>query len=302
MGEEPDPYLIDFLAVNRIYPMCSRNGKVYFSRSYGREAELIAELNLKTAEDCKKVREMVKQRAAGLRTNQPIHTWIEDERPREMLIMHGADKLPLSKLLAIVLRTGDTGVSAEELARQILNRFKTLRGLDSVSVSELCAVKGIGVAKAAQIKAAFEIGKRFYREEAEKKKKIKSPGDVVIYVSEHYAPYLRDAKKEFFNIILLDTRNKVIDNIEISRGSSTASIADPKEIVREAMLKAASSIILVHNHPSGEAEPSKGDLETTKRIYEACRLVGIKVLDHVIIGSNKEDYLSFSEKGLIASL
>ncbi len=298
MGEAPSD-LIDFLAVNRIYPMCSRTGKVYFSRSNERAAELIATLNLKTADDCKEVRAMVKQRAASLRTNQPIREWIKEERPREMLINQGAETLPLSKLLAIVLRTGDTGVSAEELARQILNRFKTLRGLDSASISELCAVKGIGEAKAAQLKAALEIGKRFYREEAAQKRKIKSAGDVVVYVSEYYAAYLRDAKKEFFNIILLDTRNKVIDNIEISRGSSTASIADPKEIVREAMLKAASSIILVHNHPSGEAEPSKGDLETTKRMVEACRAVGVKVLDHVIIGKNKTDCLSFAEKGLM---
>lgn len=293
--------LIDFLAASRIYPMCSKTGKIFFRKAVSEDKaeELTARLNLKTAEDCEKIREEVKRRAAGLRTNQPIRNWVKEERPREMLIKLSAEKLPLSKLLAIILRTGDEGRSAEDLARQMLNQFKTLRAIDSTSISELCAIKGIGEAKAAQIKAALELGKRFSREEAQKKRKIKSAGDVVLYVSEYYAPYLRDAKQEFFNVILLDARNKVIDNIEISRGGLTASIVEPREIIREAMMKAASSIILVHNHPSGEAEPSKGDVETTKRMIEACRVVGIKVLDHVIIGKNKADYLSFSEKGLM---
>ncbi len=143
------------------------------------------------------------------------------------------------------------------------------------------------------------MGKRFYREEAEKKIKIKSAEDVIMYVSDYYAPYLRDKKKEFFNVILLDTRNKVIDNIEISKGSSTASVVDPKEIIREAIMKSASSIILAHNHPSGDAEPSKDDIETTHRIVEACNVVSIKVLDYIIIGRNKGDYVSLAEKGLM---
>ncbi|HAW49638.1 TPA: hypothetical protein DCX16_01605 [bacterium] len=300
-----DEEVIEFLVANRIYPMYSKTGKVFFKKSkkvhlsVEQEAEIIDKLSLKNKEDCKSVREIIQSRLAGLRTTQPIKKWIREERPREMLIKYGAERLPLSKLLAIILRTGDEGVSAEELGRQILNRFKTLRNVGSATISELCTIRGIGKAKSTQIKAALELGKRFYREEAERKKKIKSPEDVIMYVSDYYGPYLRDERKEFFNIILLDTRNKVIGNIEISKGSLTASVVDPKEIIKEATMKSASSIILVHNHPSGEAEPSKDDVETTKQIIEACNLVDIKVLDHIIIGRNKGDYVSLIEKGLI---
>jgi len=129
--------------------------------------------------------------------------------------------------------------------------------------------------------------------------KIKGPKDAVLYVKDYYAPYLRDSNKEIFNVILLDYRNKVIDNIELSKGSINASIVDPKEIIKEATLKSASSIILVHNHPSGETSPSRDDIETTSQIVEACRIVGIKVLDHIILGRNNEDYVSFVELGLI---
>jgi DNA repair protein RadC len=216
-----------------------------------------------------------------------------------MLHRYGPSRLSLSKLLAIILRTGREGMSAEELGRSILNRFKTLRSIDSSPLSELCSIQGVGEAKAAQIKAAFELGKRLYRERAERKRKITSAVDLITYVSEYYAPYLRDSTKEFFNIILLDSRNKPIDNIEISKGSITASVVDPREIIREATMKSASAIILIHNHPSGEPDPSQDDIHITDQIVRACNLVGIKVLDHVIIGKDTDDYVSFLEKGLI---
>ena len=122
---------------------------------------------------------------------------------------------------------------------------------------------------------------------------------VINYVAEYYGPYLRDAKKESFNVIFLDIKNKPIHNIEISKGSINASVVDPKEIIKEATLKSASSIILVHNHPSGDTEPSSEDINLTNRIIDACNLVGIKVLDHIIIGKNKEDYYSLASAGLI---
>ena len=256
-------------------------------------------LQLKTEEDCRRVREEVKKRAGQLRDNLPIHKWVKEERPREMLIKGGADKLSLSKLFAIILRTGREGISAEELAKRLLNRFGTLRGIDSAPVSELCKIEGIGEAKASQIKAALEIGKRLSVESAQKQKGIKSPDEAMGYVAEYYGPYLRDAKKECFHIILLDVKNKPIDNIEISKGSIDASIVDPREIIKEATWQSASSIILVHNHPSGETEPSVEDTRITNTIVDACKLVGIKVLDHIIIGRNKEDYYSFANKGLI---
>ena len=297
--------MFDFLAANAIYPMISKKGKIYFRCSKkaqltrDRAEEIIEQLKIKTAEDCKRIRNEVKRRAAALRENRPIKEWIKDERPREMLIKHGPESLSLSKLLAIILRTGKEGTSAEELSKRLLNKFGALREIDSSPISEICKMDGIGPAKVAQIKAALELGKRLYKESAQKQKRIKKADDVISYVAEYYGPYLRDAKKEFFNVILLDIKNKPIHNIEIGKGSINASIVDPKEIIKEATIKSASSIILVHNHPSGDTEPSSEDINLTNRIIDACNLVGIKVLDHVIIGKNEEDYYSFAKWGLI---
>ncbi len=216
-----------------------------------------------------------------------------------MLIDKGPASLPLSKLLAIILRTGRRGTNAEELGRKLLNSFGTLRALDSAGVDELCRIEGIGPAKAVQIKAALEIGKRFCGERAEKIRRIRKAEDVIDYVSELFGPYLRDAKKEHFYIILLDIKNKPIQNIEISKGSVQASIVDSKEIIREATIHSASSIIMIHNHPSGETEPSGEDIRITKQIADACNFIGIKVLDHIIIGKDKEDYYSFARWGML---
>lgn len=295
--------MLDFLATNSIYPMMSTKGKVFFRSRVTLETdkanEIIEQLHLKTVDDCQRVRAEVRKRTAQLRGNLPIRKWIKEERPREMLIEDGPDKLSLSKLFAIILRTGREGISAEELAKRMLNKFGTLRGIDTASISELCKIEGIGQAKASQIKAALELGKRLFREGAQKQKRIKSPDEAIGYVAEYYGPYLRDTKKECFHIILLDVKNKPLDNIEISKGSIDASIVDPKEIIKQATWQSASSIILVHNHPSGETEPSAEDMRITNTIIDACKLVGIKVLDHIIIGKNKEDYYSFANKGLI---
>jgi len=297
--------MFDFLATNSIYPMISKKGKIFFTCSKkaqltrDRAEEIIEQLKIKTAEDCTRIRNEVKRRAAALRENRPIKEWIKDERPREMLIKYGPESLSLSKLLAIILRTGREGTSAEELSKRLLNKFRTLRDIDASPISEICKMDGIGPAKVAQIKAALELGKRLYKESAQKQKRIKKADDVIGYVAEYYGPYLRDAKKEFFNVILLDIKNKPIHNIEIGKGSINASVVDPKEIIKEATIKSASSIILVHNHPSGDAEPSSEDISLTNRIIDACNLVGIKVLDHIIIGKNEEDYYSFAKWGLI---
>jgi DNA repair protein RadC len=296
---------LDFLVSNRIYPMCSKKGKIFLKHpksvllSKEQAQEIIESLNIKTPEECTKARNEIKELVAKNNINIPINKWVIDERPREMLLKQGADKLALSKLLAIILRTGKEGESAEELARKLLNKFRSLRGIDLAPISEICKIEGIGTAKSAQIKAALELGKRLFRERAEKANKIKKAEDVVLYVREFYGPYLRDAKKEFFAIILLDIKNKPIKNIDLSKGSINASIVDPKEIIKEVTLNSASSIILVHNHPSGEPEPSQEDLDITNRIIKSCELVGVKVLDHVIIGKNEEDFFSFAQKGLI---
>ena len=297
--------IFDYLVANAIYPFFSKKGKIFLKSSRkvflteDNTKEIIDKLNIKTALDCERIRKEVKERVAENRENRPIKKWVKEERPREMLIKHGPASLPLSKLLAIILRTGKEGASADELAKRLLNQFGSLRAIDSAPISEICKIGGIGFAKAAQIKASLELGKKLYKETAEKKKRIKNAQDVINYVAEYYGPYLRDAKKEFFSVILLDIKNKPIDNLEISKGSINASVVDPKEIIKEATLRSASSLILVHNHPSGDAEPSPDDIETTKRIIQACELVGIKVFDHVIIGRNEEDYMSFARAGLI---
>jgi|Deesub1362A_J573_1020465.scaffolds.fasta_scaffold02383_7 DNA repair protein RadC len=296
--------IINFLAENRAYPVF-RKGNVYFIKRkknpfFDRyKGEIIEKLGLKTEEDCRKLRNKIKELTRSRRTNRPIKKWVEGERPREMLIKHGADRLNSAKLLAIILRTGNEGESAEDLARRLLNIYGSLRAIDSASIKDLCKINGIGMAKAAQIKAALEIGKRLVREDAEKRSKIKSVSDVVDYVFDYYSPYLRDAKKEFFNVILLDSGNKPIKNLEISKGGLETSVVDIREIVRESSKEGAASLILVHNHPSGEVEPSGEDIRVTKRIVEACSLIGVRVLDHVILGKNKGDYVSFLERGLL---
>ena len=301
----PEEELLDFMVVNAIYPLCSKKGKIFLRCSKKglltgeKTKEIIQQLNIKTADECKELREEIKKRVAARKVTRPIKEWIEEERPREMLIRQGAENLPLSKLLAIILRTGKEGMSAEELAKILLNRFGSLRAIDCTPILELSKIEGIGYAKAVQIKAAMELGKRLFKEQAQAKKKLKKPDDVIGYVSEYYGLYLRDNEKEFFNIILLDIKNKPIDNIEISKGSVNATVVDPKEIVKSASLKSASSIILVHNHPSGETTPSENDIELTNRIVDACKLVDVKVLDHIIIGKNFEDFYSFAKEGLI---
>lgn len=297
--------VIDFLANNSIYPVMSKKGKIFLMSSRKlnlspeKKKEIIKALDIKSSEDCKKIREKIIKESSAKRTNRPIKQWIIEERPREMLIKKGAQSLPLSKLLAIILRTGKEGESAEELAKRILNHFGSLRAIDSASIAEICEIQGIGPAKAAQIKAAMEIGKRLYKEKVEKKRQISTAEDAVGYVAESFGLYLRDAKKEFFYVIFLDTKNKPIENFELSKGSINSAVVDPKEIIKEATIRSASSIILVHNHPSGDTQPSKEDIELTERISRACGIVGIRVLDHIIIGKNEEDYLSFAKIGLV---
>ena len=297
--------LIEFMATNSIYPFLSKKGKVFLrypQKNFLTEEkinQIIEQLNIKTEDECKKIREKIKEKAKKFNTNLPIKKWIKEERPREMLAKSGAENIPLSKLIAIILRTGKQGKSAEDLAKDLLNYFGSLRSIDNSSILEILKIKGIGFSKAVQIKAAIEIGKRFFREQAQTKKKLTKPDDVISYVCEYYSPYLRDSNKEFFNIILLDIKNKVIDNIEISKGSVNAAVVDPKEIVKNASLKSASSIILIHNHPSGETKPSEEDIKLTDRIIDACKLIGVKVLDHIIIGKNLDDFYSFAKEGLI---
>lgn len=294
--------MIERLAECAAYPFMSRRGRVFF-RCGGKIKDhllVIERLSLKSDEDCRRVRRLVSARRAQMRQTKPIRSWVAEERPREMLMERGAENLSEAKLLAIILRTGKEGASAEEIAMRLINRFGGLRELDAARVSEICEIDGIGPAKAAQIKAALEIGKRMLVQKARKGfRQIRKVEDVLKYVGESCGPYLRDARQEFFRIILLDVKNKPLKSMEISRGSVSASIVDPRDIIKEASVNSASAVILVHNHPSGETEPSPEDVRVTSQVTDACRLVGIKVLDHVIIGRDIEDYFSFAAQNLL---
>jgi len=222
-----------------------------------------------------------------------IKDWPEHDRPRERLIQYGADKLQDAELLAILLRTGGREDTAIDLARVLLNKFGSFRGLDAKSVSELCEINGIGPAKTAQIKAALEVGKRMAAEQVKIKEKIDSCEDVFNLLG----PYMRDLNREEFKIILLTSRNNLILERTIFEGSLTESMVNTREIVKEALNNSAAGIVFVHNHPSGDPSPSTEDKNLTQRLVNACNLVGIRTCDHVIIG--KDGYYSFVENRLI---
>ena len=222
-----------------------------------------------------------------------IKDWPEHERPRERLIKYGADKLQDTELLAIILRTGGMEDTVIDLARKLLNKFGNFRGLDAKSIGELCEMNGIGPAKAAQVKAALEIGKRMAAEQVKVKERIDSCEDVYKLIG----AYMRDLNHEVFKIILLTSRNNLILERTIFEGSLTESIVNAREIVKEALNNSAAGIVFVHNHPSGDPTPSTEDKHLTSKLINACRLVGIRVCDHIIIG--KDGYYSFVEHELL---
>ncbi|MBI5406320.1 MAG: DNA repair protein RadC [Nitrospirae bacterium] len=225
-----------------------------------------------------------------------INHWPEEERPRERLIKEGADRLSPAQLLAIVLRTGSEGKSALELAMEIIRHYGDLKALSGATVHELCAIKGVGVAKAAEIKAALEIGKRAVTQPLGKRRRVLSSKDVYD-VSRHYIQYFHGLKKEVFRLLMLDGKNRIFADYTVSEGCLTSSIVHPREVYIQAIRNSAASVIFLHNHPSGDPSPSPEDIEITRRLVAAGELLGIKVLDHVIMGDG--GYLSFADKGLL---
>jgi DNA repair protein RadC len=225
-----------------------------------------------------------------------IKQWPEDERPREKMLKQGAASLTNAELLALILRTGDTATkkSAIDLGREIISHFgDNLRELGSADLAEICAIKGMGPAKATGIKAAFTLASRFQARKLEHLDRFTSPRQVFDYFHHEF----RDSRKEYFLTLLLDGKNRIIRRVQISEGSLNQSIVHPREVFSPAVKESAAAVILVHNHPTGDPVPSSEDIAITRRLKEAGDIMGIKVLDHIIVGDG--EYVSFVERGLL---
>jgi DNA repair protein RadC len=212
-----------------------------------------------------------------------------DARPRERLHAYGADALGDSELLAMVLRTGASGLDAPALARHLLERFGGLRGLARAARAELAVARGMGPAKAAALVSALELGRRLAGRRRAPGEPVRGPEDV----HRHYYWRLRDRRVECFLAILLDSRHRVMRDVEVSTGTLTASLVHPREVFRPALREAAAALVLVHNHPSGDPTPSAEDRAVTRRLAEAGELVGIRVLDHVVVA--EQGFYSFRD-------
>ncbi|MDO4289182.1 MAG: DNA repair protein RadC [Eubacterium sp.] len=220
----------------------------------------------------------------------------EEERPREKMVRCGAQSLTNAELIGIIIQNGSKEATAVELGRRVLNYFdQDLTSFFNTSIEELqrnAALKGIGTAKACQLKAALELGRRLNFGRA-KLNKIACPGDVYDLLRGEMA-WLPE---EHFRVLLMDTKNRIIRTEEISIGTVSASLVHPREVYVKAIRHQASAIIAVHNHPSGETTPSQEDVRITRRLAESGQLLGIPLLDHIIVGS--ETYTSLKEQGLL---
>lgn len=220
-----------------------------------------------------------------------------EERPRELLAEKGADKLTNIQLLAILLRAGTKGVSVLTVAEQLYSKFGSLRGLVEARLNELTQIKGIGRDKAITLKAAFTLAKRMSEEVRREQPLLNSPDKIVEVIKDEFV----DCTVETFWVVLLNTKKRLIRFEKIAQGVIDTVIIDPKEVFYPAIFSKASSIVIVHNHPSGDPTPSEGDIKTTRELTKAAKLLNVDLLDHIIMGfktENKTDwYVSLRSLG-----
>ncbi len=211
-----------------------------------------------------------------------IKDWRLDDRPREKLIKNGASSLSDAELIAIIIRAGTKMYSAIDVARDLLDLYGNLSKLASCDISELQKIRGIGKTKAVQIAAVFELVRRVQSEPYDPSKIIRSPEDVAKF----YIPRFRNLRQETFWVLMLNASNQIIREMKISEGILDASIVHPREVFRIAITESAASIILLHNHPSGNPQPSNDDIKVTKKLVQTGEIIDIKVLDHLIIAGD----------------
>jgi DNA repair protein RadC len=230
-----------------------------------------------------------------------IKNWPEGERPREKLLQLGAQALSPAELLALIIGSGDaaSGRSALDLGRELLVQFKSLRSLADASCAELQRVKGVGPAKSTCLKAALDLARRVGEADRvlESPTRFTSACQLIQHLNLKFE--FRDRHREYFMALLLDGKNRIITRAQISEGSLNQSIVHPREVFNVAVRESAAAMILLHNHPTGDPAPSPEDLEVTRRLCEAGQLMGIKVLDHIIIGEGEDEqaYYSFADHG-----
>ncbi|WP_292462645.1 DNA repair protein RadC [Methanolobus sp.] len=216
----------------------------------------------------------------------------EDERPRERLLKYGPEALSNAELLAIILRTGTQKENIINLCSRIFSEY-SIKQLSQANISKLTEIHGIGNAKAAQIAAVFELARKLEGFTDEPRRKIRSPADVYSLLY----PKMREQKRERLVALLLDTKNQVLREEVISIGSLNANIVHPREVFKVALMESCASVILSHNHPSGDPTPSREDIAVTEKLIEGGKLLGIDVLDHVVIGEGR--YVSLKDEGYV---
>jgi DNA repair protein RadC len=222
-----------------------------------------------------------------------VGDWPEGERPRERLRWNGPGALADAELLALQLGSGRRGKSAVEVAREVLAAYGSLAAVAGREAAELARLPGIGPAKAARLAATFELSRRLRARPPGRRTSLGSPAEV--YAA--FAPLMEDLRREVFRIILLDAKNGLLRDLVISEGTLSATLVHPREVFKPAILESAASVILLHNHPSGDPTPSREDLRLTRQLVEAGRLLDFPVHDHVVIGHGR--YVSLAERGMI---